>query len=87
MLDSELKTELEKVNRSLVGILHKTESPWRAFVNGVLRGLGSIAGVVLAIVIISWILNAMGIIPGFKEQAAEWKSMWQETLDQARQVR
>ncbi|MBI3231534.1 MAG: hypothetical protein HYZ51_00405 [Candidatus Doudnabacteria bacterium] len=87
MIDPELKTELDKINRSLVGIFHKTESLWRAFVKGVLQGLGSILGVALAIVIIGWILNVMGVIPGFKEQAIKFQTMWQDTLEQVKKVR
>ena len=87
MIDPELKTELDKLNRTLVGIFHKTESFWRAFVRGVLQGLGSILGVVLAIIIIGWILNVMGVIPGFRQQASEWKEMWQDTLEQVKKIR
>ncbi len=87
MIDPELKTELEKVNRSLVGIFHKTENLWRAFVRGVLQGIGSILGVVIAVAVIGWILNTLGILPGFKKQAVQFQTMWQETLDQVRKVR
>jgi hypothetical protein len=87
MIDPELKEQLEKMDRRLLGIFHKTESLWRAFVRGVLHGLGSIIGIVLAIVITGWILNAMGIIPGLQEQANEWKGLWQDTLEQVKKVR
>ena len=87
MIDPELKTELDKINRSLTGIFHKTESLWRAFVRGVLQGIGGILGVVVAVALIGWILNAIGVIPGFREQARQWKGMWQETLEQVRKIR
>jgi hypothetical protein len=87
MIDPELKTELEKINRSLVGIFHKTESLPRAFLRGMLHGVGGIFGVVMAVVLIGWILNAIGVIPGFREQAREWKGMWQDTLEQVRKIR
>ena len=87
MIDPELKTELDKLNRTLVGIFHKTESLWRAFVRGVLQGLGSVLGVVLAVLIIGWILNVMGVIPGLRQQASEWKGMWQQTLEQVKKIR
>ena len=87
MIDSELKTELEKIDRNLVGIFHKTESLWRAFVRGVLHGIGSILGVVLAVMIIGWILNILGILPGFKKQVQQFQTMWQETLEQVKKVR
>ena len=87
MIDPELKTELDKLNRTLIGIFHKTESLWRAFVRGVLHGLGSIIGIVLAVVIIGWILNATGFIPGFKQQAVKFQNMWQDTLEQVKKIR
>ncbi len=87
MIDPELKTQLEKIDNHLVGIFHKTESLWRAFVRGMLQGIGSIAGIALAILLIGWILNAMGIIPGIREQAREWQSMWKQTLEQVQKVR
>lgn len=82
-MEPELKTELEKINRTLVGIFHKTDSLWRAFARGVLQGMGSIVGVTLALVVIGWILNSIGVIPAFREQAKEWQS----TLDEIKRVR
>ena len=87
MIDPELKTELDKLNRTLVGILHKTESPWRAFLNGALRGLGSVIGIVLAIALVGWVLNVLGVIPGIAEEAKVWQRMWQDTLDQVKRIR
>lgn len=87
MIDSELKEQLEKIDRRLLGIFHKTESLWRAFVRGILHGLGSIIGIVLAVIIIGWILNAMGVIPGFKQQAIKFQTMWQDTLEQVKKIK
>jgi len=87
MIDPELKTQLEKIDNHLVGIFHKTESLWRAFVRGMLQGIGSIVGIALAILLIGWILNVMGIIPGIQQQAREWQSMWKQTLEQVQKVR
>ena len=87
MIDPELKEELEKINRNLVSLVHKTEGPVRAFFKGMLHGIGSVLGIVLAVLAIGWVLNAIGIIPGFKEQAKELKGMWQQTLDQAQRLR
>lgn len=87
MIDPELKTQLEKIDNHLVGIFHKTESLWRAFVRGMLQGLGSIVGIALAILIIGWILNTLGVIPGIQEQAKEWQGLWRQTLEQVQKVR
>lgn len=87
MIDPELKTQLEKIDNHLVGIFHKTESLWRAFVRGMLQGVGSVVGIALAILIIGWILNTLGIIPGIQEQAKEWQNLWRQTLEQVQKVR
>ncbi len=87
MIEPELKTQLEKIDNHLVGIFHKTESLWRAFVRGMLQGIGSIVGIALAILVIGWILNVLGIIPGIREQAQEWQSLWKQTLEQVQKVR
>ena len=87
MTDPELKTQLEKMDQHLVGIFHKTESLWRAFARGVLQGLGSIIGIVIAVALIGWVLNTMGVIPSLRQRAGEWKAMWQDTLDQVRKIK
>lgn len=87
MIDPELKKELDTINRSLVGIFHKTESIWRAFVRGVVHGIGSITGIVIALLLVGWILNTIGVIPGLKSQAKQWQAMWQQTLDQVKKIK
>ena len=68
----------------LHGLVTKIENSvrprlWRSFVDGMLRGLGSVVGVVLALALLGWILNIAGVIPAFKEQV----TTWQELLDRA----
>ena len=87
MIDPEIKKELDKVNANLVAILHKTESTWWALVRGALHGFGTVIGILFAILLIGWILNIMGILPGFKQQAEKFQTMWQQTLDQAAKIR
>lgn len=87
MIDPELKGELEKINTSLVKIFHKQEGAWKAFFRGLMHGMGTVVGIVVAILAIGWILNAIGVIPGFTKQAKELKSMWQQTLDEAQRIK
>ncbi len=83
MLDPELKNQLEKLDQHLLGIFHKTESWWRAFVRGMMQGLGSIVGVALGLILLGWVLNTIGVIPAFREQAKSW----QQTLDEIKKAR
>ena len=87
MLEPELKTQLEKMDNHLVGIFHKTENLWRAFFRGMLQGIGSVVGIALAILLIGWILNVLGVIPGIRDKANEWQAMWKQTLEQVQKVR
>ncbi|MCL5666385.1 MAG: DUF5665 domain-containing protein [Patescibacteria group bacterium] len=69
-MDQDLKNQLDAINRNLADINKKTSKNgmWRAFFYGVLSGLGSVAGAAIALSIIIYILNAMGIIPAFRNQ-------------------
>lgn len=77
MLEPDLKTKLDSINKDLNQINKKTGSLWRAFFTGMLSGLGSVIGAAIAVLVIGWILNRIGVIPSLKNQAGEWK----QTLD------
>ena len=66
------------MNRHLARIDKALNSPWRAFLRGTFQGLGSIIGATIIIVLIGWILNAVGVIPEFKEYVDEFKTMIQD---------
>lgn len=87
MLDPELKEYLQKIDAHLQNIHQKTESVWHGFTRGALHGLGSVIGVALALVIIGWILNVVGIIPAFKEQTQIWQQNWNQTLEEVKRLR
>lgn len=76
MTEQEFQKEIGEIKSLLSNISKHTHHPiWRSFVNGMLSGLGSIFGVVLALTIIGWILNTVGVIPAFQHQAGEWKQL------------
>lgn len=81
MIDPELKTHLDSINKNLAEINRKTGSSiWRSFFTGTLSGLGSVIGVAIAITIIGWILNSVGFIPAFRNEVTRLN----DTLDQLR---
>lgn len=82
MIDPELKKELEQLDTHLVEI-RKSNSVGKSFLRGVLSGIGSIIGVAIALAVIGWFLNTVGVIPAFREQASQWKS----TLDSVSRMR
>jgi hypothetical protein len=67
MLDQDLKKQLDSINKNLSEINRKTgTSVWRAFLNGTMSGLGSVVGVAIALAVVGFILNAVGVIPAFR---------------------
>ena len=60
---------LIKIEHKIDEIKHRTGNPLRAFVGGILYGAGWIVGGIMAIVLLSWILSLMGVIPGLGDVA------------------
>jgi phage shock protein PspC (stress-responsive transcriptional regulator) len=83
MTDIDLKIYLEKIIVKLEAIEKKSESLWKSFFRGVVQGLGNVIGVAIVLVVIGWVLNAVGVIPAFQEQARELK----QTLEEFRRIR
>lgn len=73
---------LQKIQSELEAINKKTPGNGMSFVRGILTGFGYVIGAGLAIIIIGWILNAVGVIPAFTRQADEWKNIFQRTQNQ-----
>ena len=60
---------LIKIEHKIDEIRKRAGSLARAFVGGILYGVGWILGGIIAVLLLSWILSLMGIIPGFGEIA------------------
>jgi hypothetical protein len=74
LMDDEIQ-ELKKISGELEAINANTGSYISAFWRGILQGAGAIIGSILAAVLIGWILEVLGIIPGFGEIAAYFSSI------------
>jgi Na+/melibiose symporter-like transporter len=81
MIEPELKQELDKVNTNLITLTKKVGGTWSSLFKGLLSGFGSVIGVAIALVIIGWVLNALGYIPAFRQQASDWKQIIQKAQD------
>ncbi len=71
--------KIDELNENLDQINYKLGNFWYSFVKGLLSGLGSVLGAGLAIIIIGWFLNIVGIIPAFQKQANDWKDAFKQT--------
>jgi len=80
MIDPELKSSLNEINNNLADLKNK-KSPgiWRHFFNGIFSALGYVAGLALVIVVITWILNWLGLLPAFKQQVQQFQSFMSST--------
>lgn len=84
MTEQEVKQYMDSINKNLTEINKKTgSSVWRSFLTGTLSGLGSVVGVAIALAVIGWILNVVGVIPAFRAQVSHVQS----TLDQLQKNR
>ncbi len=72
-------SNLQELNENLDQINRKLGNVWFSFFKGVLTGFGSILGAGLAIIIIGWILNIVGVIPAFQRQATEWRDIFRQS--------
>lgn len=73
MIDEELKGHLKTIEKELVEIRKGTNGMYPSFMKGVYYGMGYIVGAVLVILLISWILNIVGIIPALATQVNEFR--------------
>lgn len=78
MLEPELKNYLEDLNKNLTEIKNRG-AWWKTFLEGVLKGFGSVIGVAVALLAIGWVLNVIGIIPAFQQEAENWRELIEQT--------
>ncbi len=74
-----LETSVREIQTNIEQINHKVGGNWKSLSRGLLTGFGSIVGAALAIVLIGWVLNFIGVIPAFKNQATQWRDALQQT--------
>ncbi len=65
--------EIESTLQDIQKILKPTR--WQMFVQGLWRAVGYLVGLILAIAIIGWILNIIGLIPFFSDFSENMKEI------------
>jgi hypothetical protein len=68
MIEPDLKEELDLINSRLERI-NNSLSPtrWRMLVQGLWRAVGYIIGLVLAVALLGWMLNIVGVVPALQD--------------------
>jgi len=80
-MEPELKSQLQNIQHEITEVSDKLGGNGWAFFRGLLGGFGSVIGAFLALLIIGWALNIIGIIPALKTKVEQW----QGTLQSAQQ--
>ncbi len=76
-MNEQLKDKrIDELNENLDKINYRLGNFWLSFVKGLLTGFGSVLGAGLAIILIGWFLNIVGVVPALKKQSEEWKKIF-----------
>ncbi|MEZ4180316.1 MAG: hypothetical protein R3B41_02255 [Candidatus Doudnabacteria bacterium] len=74
--------QIKEINHRLEIISGRMGNVWLSFVKGMLTGFGYVLGAGLAIILIGWFLNVIGVISPLTETANEWKEIFQNSQNQ-----
>jgi hypothetical protein len=78
MADEKELRQLREIKKELSEIKERSSDIKRTFLHGVLYGAGALVGGILAVALIGWVLNILGIIPGFGELADYGRSLMEQ---------
>jgi hypothetical protein len=70
---------LTEINDNLDKINSRMGNYWFAFGRGLLTGFGSVLGAGIAILLIGWFLNIIGVIPAFKSYTDDLRNAFDQT--------
>lgn len=68
--------EFREFNQNLSDLNRRLGSVWLNLLKGLVTGFGSVLGAGIAIILIGWFLNVIGVIPAFQRQAEEWREVF-----------
>lgn len=71
--------DFREFNQNLKDLNKRLSNFWLNLGKGFLTGFGSVLGAGVAIILIGWFLNVIGVIPAFQQQAEQWKDVFIQT--------
>lgn len=87
MNETDFYKKLDEINKNIIAVEKAVHVRlWKSFLDGAVRGVGYLFGVVLALALIGWILNIVGVIPAFKEQVDSWRDLIDKATQQTTAV-
>lgn len=66
-LEQESVEHLENIEQELKEIKERTGGRWNSLRNGLWQGIGAVVGSIIGLVLIGFLLNLFGIVPGLRE--------------------
>lgn len=80
-MEQELKAKMEEMQKSLSNI-EKSLKPtrWHMLIEGLWRGVGYLFGLIIAVALVGWILNIMGVIPFLNNLSQDLKEVVNTTV-------
>lgn len=76
------KDTLDQLNQNIAQINRKLGNFWLSLGKGFLTGFGYVLGAGVAIILIGWFLNGIGVIPALRKTADQWRDAFQQTQSQ-----
>lgn len=70
--------EFREFNQNLQELNRRLGNVWLNLGKGFVTGFGSVLGAGIAIILIGWFLNVIGVIPAFQRQADQWREVFIE---------
>jgi len=86
MTENDLNRTLTELNKNVEILNRRLGGSWTHLWRGILSGFGYVAGALVAIIIIGWVLNVVGIIPAFRTQVESLKNSFQQAQTQSRAI-
>lgn len=74
MIDPELATHLEKIEKEVTTLRKELTALWLVFMRGLINGAGYVVGAALVLTLIGWVLNVIGVIPAFTQGVNEFRA-------------
>ena len=75
--ENEKLAEIESTLKEIYKIMKP--SRWQMLVEGLWRGVGYLIGVLLAVAILGWVLNVIGVIPFLSDFSSDMKEVLKTT--------
>jgi hypothetical protein len=75
-MDQEIKTKLDAIHETLKNI-NESQHPshWKLLKEGLWRGIGYLVGLIVAVALIGWLLNVIGVIPFLTQFSQDMKEI------------